>query len=584
MLTPYDDFTLQLKAAKSCARDLKINPDPSLIPIKIALLASNTVDSFAEILTYWLTQEGYAAKIWIAPFDTISSTILDRGSALYEFKPDLVWLFTTHRDVRGSPQTADETAVAVAGAIEEKAALWRVLQSELNCTIIQNNADLPPIDPFGNFAGQIPWSRRNLLSRYNLELAVAAPADVVIFDLDHLSAQFGKKRWTDNRSWHHSKNPFHFDAYGLVAFQVARVVAASRGRARKCIALDLDNTLWGGVIGDDGLAGIKLGGDAEGESFADFQRYLRSLKERGIILAVCSKNDEANAQEPFLKHPDCVLKLEDISVFRANWENKADNLRAIATTLNIGLDSIVFVDDNPVERNLVRELLPMVAVPELPEDPAEYKTALAEGRYFETIAFSDEDRQRTRYYRENAARADLQSGFTDIDAYLESLTMTGESGSLDAFHLPRVAQLINKSNQFHLTGTRYSEAELQEIAARPHYHIRHFKLRDRFGDNGLIAALVVNASPGGDLLIDTWAMSCRVLARTMEEFILNDLIALGRHHECASILGRYVPLPKNKLVAKLYERLGFTLVADENGATLWRLALDRPPLPTHVHS
>ncbi len=584
MLTPYDDFTLQLKAAKACARALKTNPDPSLKPIKIALLASSTVDSFAEILTYWLAQEGYAAKIWIAPFDTISSTILDRGSVLYTFKPDLVWLFTSHRDARWSTRAEGEAPDAIAGIIQEKTALWKVLQSELNCTILHNNADIPPVDSFGNFGGQLSGSERNFLRRYNLELALAAPAGVLIFDLDHLSALFGKKRWMDNRSWHHSKNPFHFDAYGLVAFQAARVMVASRGGARKCLVLDLDNTLWGGVIGDDGLSGIKLGGDAEGESFVDFQRYLRSLKERGILLAVCSKNDEANAKEPFLQHPDCVLKLEDISVFRANWGNKADNLRAIAATLNIGLDSIVFVDDNPVERNLVRELLPMVAVPELPADPAEYKTAVAEGCYFETVAFSDEDRQRARYYRENAARADLQSGFTDINAYLESLAMIGEAGSLDAFHLPRVAQLINKSNQFHLTGTRYSEAELQEIVARPNYHIRHFKLRDRFGDNGLIAALVLNGNPGGDLRIDTWAMSCRVLARTMEEFILNDIMVLGQRLGCVSVLGRYVPLPKNNLVAKLYERLGFSFLADEAGASLWRLSLDGSPRPTHVRS
>jgi FkbH-like protein len=264
------------------------------------------------------------------------------------------------------------------------------------------------------------------------------------------------------------------------------------------------------------------------------------------------------------------LRLDDIAVFRANWNNKVDNIRDIAATLNIGLDSLVFVDDNPAERAIVRQFLPMVEVPELPEDPAGYIAALAEGAYFETTAFSDEDRARARMYRENAQRSELQMSFKDTASYLTSLDMTGDAGALDSFQLARMAQLINKSNQFHLTTTRYPEAELQALAARPDHAVRHFKLRDRFGDNGLISVIILRQE-GRALVIDTWVMSCRVLARTMEEFILNEMIAVARARGCGEIIGLYKPTAKNKLVAGLYEKLGFEKVGDEGGVTRWRL-------------
>jgi FkbH-like protein len=400
-------------------------------------------------------------------------------------------------------------------------------------------------------------------------LAAAAPDRVVIFDLDHQSALFGKARWLDHRFWYHSKHPFDFDAIGRVAHVGAQILASSKGLSKKCLVLDLDNTLWGGVIGDDGLDGIKLGTDADGEAFMAFQAYVKSLKERGVILAVCSKNEEATAKEPFLRHPDMKLGLEDIAVFRANWNNKVENIRQIANTLNIGLDSLVFVDDNPAEREIVRRFLPMIEVPELPEDPSDYVNALAAGCFFETVTFSAEDKERARYYKENAQRAELQLSFTDAADYLRSLEMSSEGGSADKFHLPRMSQLINKSNQFHLTGTRYSEAELEGFSKRDDITLRFFKLRDRFGDNGLISVLVLKQEEAL-LVIDTWVMSCRVLGRSMEEFIAAEILDVAHARNCRAVIGRYVPSLKNKLVSGLYARLGFTLLSDENGVTTWR--------------
>ena len=317
---------------------------------------------------------------------------------------------------------------------------------------------------------------------------------IILFDLDHVASVWGRRRWEDARYWFHSRHAFALDATGTVAHAAARLIAGTRGLAKKCLVLDLDNTLWGGVIGDDGLAGIELGHGEAGEAFVALQRYVKALKDRGVILAVCSKNDHETAASVFRDHPDSVLRLEDFAVFTANWRNKADNIREIAATLNIGLDSLVFADDNPMERDIVRRHLPEVEVIDLPGDPSEFVAAISRPRWFETATFSAEDRERGRYYSENVKRTVFRSDFVDLDSYLRGLDMRGVVGGLDPFHRPRMAQLINKSNQFHLTGTRYSEADLATLAAMPGCTVRHLRLTDRFGDNGLIACLVLRAS------------------------------------------------------------------------------------------
>jgi FkbH-like protein len=554
-----------------------------LKPVRIAVLASSTVDHFTDVLKYWTAREGFAAEIWTAPFDTIETTALEQSSPLYGFAPDLVWIFTTGRDIRIEVDDQSQVAIAVAEAVRHTQSLWKAIRSRLDCTILQNNADIPANDSLGNFAAQTSSSRRNLLRLYNLELGTAAPSGVLLYDLEHFSALHGKERWADKRYWYHSKHAFALDAYGKLAFHTARLLSALKGRARKCLVLDLDNTLWGGVIGDDGLAGIRLGNGADGEAFVDFQRWLRAMKDRGVILAVSSKNERDTAMEPFRTHPDCVLKLDDIAVFAANWINKADNIREIAAMLNIGLDSLVFVDDNAVERDFVRTQLPEVAVPDLPEDPAGYIEAIERHYYFETASLSAEDRVRAQLYRENAKRAELREHAGDITEHLRSLDMVCESGHVDAFHLPRMAQLINKSNQFHLTGSRYSEAELKRLAGLPDHIVRYFKLRDRIGDNGLISVIVLMVR-GSELHVDTWVMSCRMLGRTMEEFIRNNIVDAAQRANCRAVIGRYLPSAKNKLVAGLYQRLGFEKIADCDGETTWQLGVgaDTPDLASQI--
>ncbi|MEQ9335549.1 HAD-IIIC family phosphatase [Thalassobaculum sp.] len=581
-----DDFTDQARVARAFA---KVDAAGlGLRPLKLAILAGSTVDHLAEVLRFWLAASGFAAEIHVAPYDTVAQSVLDPGSELYAFRPQVVWLFSTHRDVAvaaGPGATAADVDAAVDAAVAERTALWRVLAGRLDALVLQNNADIPADDPFGNLAGATAWGSRTALRLYNARLAAAAPAGVAVFDLDHVAGLWGRARWTDPRYWHHSKHAFALDATGSVAAAASRLLAGAMGLARKCLVLDLDNTLWGGVVGDDGVAGIALGSGADGEAFVAFQRHLKALKERGVILAVVSKNEAAAARAPFESHPDMVLRLDDIAVFRANWTNKADNIQDVAATLSIGLESLVFVDDNPAERDLVRRALPTVEVVEMPEDPAHYVEALARAGCFEAVAFSAEDGQRARYYADNARRVELSRSAVDMDGYLASLGMTATVGGVDEFHLPRIAQLINKSNQFHLTGTRLTEREVERLAAREDTDVVRVHLADRFGDNGLIAVLVLRRD-GDALHVDCWAMSCRVLGRTVEEFIVNETLARARRRGCATVVGRYVKSPKNALVAGLYDRLGFAPLDGGDDERRWSLEVaDRPDgWKTHVRT
>lgn len=542
----------------------------NLKPIKIALLATSTVDHFRDVLGLYFAREGYDAEFYQSNYATVFQTVLDPHSEVYRFKPDIIWLFTNYRDCGFTRADGDPDGMVIE-ATDRYRTLWTTIRANSTAHIVQNNADFPFESAIGNYAAQYAHSTITLLRRFNLEIGAAAPSGVSILDMENLSANFGRRRWHDERYWHHSKNAFALDAAGLIAHTFVRLVSAFKGRSRKCLILDLDNTLWGGVIGDDGLGGIALGeGSAEGEAYLAFQRYCKELSVRGIILAVCSKNEIDIATEAIREHPEMVLRPDDFAHIVCNWSNKADNIRAIAQTLEIGLDSLVFVDDNPAERALVRAELPMVAVPELPTDPALYVRALDDARYFETITLSDEDWTRGAMYRDNAMRREFQGQFTDIDTYLRDLDMVAEFDRADSQNMQRSAQLINKSNQFHLTTTRYTETELAAMNADPANEVWWFKLTDRFGDNGLIAVVILQEQDD-TLVVDTWVMSCRVLARGMEEFIHNKILDVARARSLSTIIGRYIPTKRNKLVEQLYDRLGWNKAEQHDKVLLWTL-------------
>ncbi len=446
---------------------------------------------------------------------------------------------------------------------------------------------VPPVEPlFGSFDAVEAGSVSGQVAAFNARLAEwAAAKRIVLIDMARVAGWVGADRWHDAGHWHAEKLPLDPDLIPLFADVVARTIAAIRGTTRKCLVLDLDNTLWGGVIGDDGVDGIVLGqGSATGEAFLAIQQTALALRERGIILAVCSKNDDEVARTPFRDHPDMPLKEAHIAAFVANWGDKATNLRAIAAALNIGLDALVFLDDNPVERAQVRRELPMVAVPELPADPALYPRALLAAGYFEAIAFAQEDRDRADQYRANAERAAF-AGTSDMAGYLASLDMVADFRPFDAVNRTRIAQLINKSNQFNLTTRRYTEAQVAALEADPAKLTVQIRLVDRFGDNGMISVVIVDRSTWE---IDTWLMSCRVLGRRMEEAVLDQIVAAARAGGAEALRGRYIPSAKNRMVADHYSRLGFAAAGgDAGGETMWRLDLGgyvSPELPMRIDS
>ena len=584
MAKPHDPVPLQTQYGRLAKTIAEGRTD--LPMLRVAFLSGSTIDHFVDCLRFWLLLDGFRLHAYLAPFDTWRQEAANPDSGLYSSRPDVVWFFLTARDLRIAAVPSDDPAIsdaAVSAKVQEMASIVRQVTSLLPAVVIVNNAEASATRTFGNFEGASTWSAAALLRRYNLQVAEALPAGATIFDIDHLASRFGLDRWEDARLWCHSKHPFSLEANGAVAHSGARLLAASRGTARKCVVLDLDNTLWGGVVGDDGVDGIRIGRDngAAGEAFAQFQSYLKALSQRGIALAVCSKNDPGLAKEPFRRRSGMPLKLEDFAVFLANWENKADNLRSIAQEMNLGLDALVFVDDNPAERALVRAEIPEIAVPELPIDPAEYVAALASGAWFETLTFSDEDRNRGRAYRENAVRHAARAQTSDLDAYLRDLEMHASWGTADAAHLPRLAQLVNKTNQFHLTTTRYSEPEMAALSVANDAWVGWFALRDRFGDHGVIAAVILRFC-GETALIDTWTMSCRVFSRGMEHFTFARIQNIAREHGCHRLEGLYRPTAKNAVVSTLYDRLGGASVGGAETESRWRFDLAfEAPAGTH---
>lgn len=530
--------------------------------VRLAVLGSSTL---AHLLPAIRTA-GLRRGIWIDTYENDYGQYLqelsDPLSPLREFNPTaiLVALDAYHLTAGLTAAMDDPTATAalteMADHIRE---IWRLAREGFRCPIIHQAALPLHLPVLGNNEHRLPGSRARFITRLNEAIRSMAEAEGIdILALDDRAVRDGINKWHDTALWHRSKQEVSPTAAPMYGDLVGRWLAAKQGRSFKCLVLDLDNTIWGGVIGDDGPEGIALGqGSPLGEAYTAFQEYVRELSRRGVILAVCSKNDEANALEPFEKHPDMVLKRGDIASFVANWSNKADNIRAIAQELNIGLDSLCFIDDNPFERNLVRQELPMVAVPEVSDDPTGYPVALADGGYFEGLSVTDEDRERTSQYQGNKARDALKAAVTDLPSYLRGLEMQMVWKRFDKIGLQRIVQLINKSNQFNLTTRRYTDEDVIAVMADPDAFGLQLRLLDRFGDNGIIAIVIGRLLPDRDLTIDTWLMSCRVLGRQVEPTTLNLIAQEAARIGARRLIGNYIPTKKNAMVRDHYARLGF---------------------------
>jgi len=543
-------------------------------PLRLAILGGPTTTQLRQLIEVFLAGEGVAARLYEANYGLFRQEIFTPGSGLDVFQPQLVLIATGARDLSRRPGiTEGEAAVArlADDELNDWAVLWRTANERWGATVIQNNFEVSPGSVLGHYALRHPAAVDHYLERLNRRMADAAPPYVVMHDLRGLAALAGAREWFDPRFYVEFKMPCGPEGLVSYAHSVVSLVRAVVGRSKKVVVLDLDNTLWGGVVGDLGAGGIRFGqGSGEGESYFAFQRYLKDLQQRGILLAVCSKNDEDLAREPFEKREDMVLRLSDFCCFIANWGNKADNLRTIAERMDLKLDSFVFIDDNPAERALVRRFLPEVAVPDMPEDPAGYVQALAVHRYFETISFTHEDASRARFYSENARRKDLAMRSYDLSSFLASLEMRMTVEPINEMNIERAAQLINKSNQFNLTTRRYTLAQVRAIASGADYRTLTFALKDNLGDNGLVSVILLRKGDA-ELEIETWVMSCRVLQRGVEQFAHNQLVQLAREEGCPRLRGVYIAMPKNSMVADHYRRLGFERDGADGAQTAWCL-------------
>jgi FkbH-like protein len=555
--------------------------DP-LVPFRLALLSNGTLDLISPALIASALRHGIELQIIQPAYDQVAQEALDPNSQVNSAKPDAVLLALDYRalPLKLAIGDADAASAAVQGSIGYLRALADGIKANSNSVCIFQTFAPPPEMLFGHLDRGLAGTQRNLLSRINQELAEYAQlSGNVLLDVGGLAETVGLAHWHDPQLWNMAKFQFCDEFIPLYAEHASRVVAAIRGKSRKVLILDLDNTVWGGVIGDDGLEGIKIAqGDATGEAHLALQRLALDLRQRGIVLAVCSKNTDEIARAPFQMHPEMLLKPDHIAVFQANWNDKATNIHAIAAELLLGLDAMVFLDDNPVERGLVRKLLPQVAVPELPDDPALYARTLAAAGYFEAIAFASEDLQRADFYQENAKRAVLHKQVGGVDAYLASLDMTITFQPFDATGRARIVQLINKSNQYNLTTRRYTDPEVQSAENDPKVFTLQVRLADIFGDNGMICVVICRPAEVGVWEIDTWLMSCRVLGRKVEHMVLREILEHARKSNIEKLVGVYRPTARNGLVRDHYANLGFSKVhQDDSGLMLWEFLVSQPP-------
>jgi FkbH-like protein len=537
---------------------------------RLAILGSFSTQHLTKVLTLYLFRRGILPRVYEASFDSIDFEILNEDSALYAFRPEILVLLMSDSVLRdlpplfATPDQVDRWVQMTAARFEEW--WWRAHAQGVR-QILHPLIPAPLFRPLGTLEPNYAFSPTNLIRALNLQLVRNRPEHVTLVDLEGIASQVGKENWTDERSAVLSKQGFAMNYFGIVAGTIANLVAATVGKEKKCLVLDLDNTLWGGVIGDDGIDGIRLDPtDAIGESFLAFQRYLKRLGERGVILAVCSKNSEENARIPFEKHPNSILRMDDFALFVANWEHKVENIRAIAQRLNIGLESVVFVDDNPAEREQVRQLLPEVTVVELPDDPAGFVRALDLGGYFDWLQLSREDLARSDSYVAESRRNALLSEAADYNQYLRSLDMQVSFVPVNEESLPRFTQLINKTNQFNLRTVRYSPGSVSEAFRSDTRRLVAAHFRDRFSDFGIMSCLIVEKRDDV-LFIDTWVMSCRVFKRGLEYAVMNRIVEIAAEMGCARIVGDYIPSKKNEIVSDLYSSLGFERVPGGEGAS-----------------
>jgi FkbH-like protein len=561
-----------LRNKKSIKRNLLLNDN--FIEKNIAILGGSTTSEIINILELFLLKNGVKPKFYESEYNKYFEDALFENDELNKFKPDIIYIHTTNKNIIKYPDfkdTSEDIAILLNNEIQRFKLIWDSL-SKFNCAIIQNNFDFTKDRCMGNLDCYDIHGKTYFISKLNNELSFYAREikNLHINDINYLSSYIGLRYWFDSSLWYQAKYAISMESIPELAFNISQIINSLLGKTKKCLVLDLDNTCWGGIIGDDGLDGIQIGNEtAISESYTAFQKYAKDLKNRGITLAICSKNDFENAKEGF-DHPESILKFDDFTSFQANWNPKNQNIFTIAKEINIGVDSIVFIDDNPVERDLICSQIPRVSVPNIGNDVINFIDHIDRNAYFEPISLLSDDINRNKHYEGNKKRSREQSNFKSYDDFLVSLEMIAEIKSFSSIYLDRITQLTNKTNQFNLTTKRYTASEIANISTSDEYIKIYGKLADKFGDNGLIA-ISIGRIKASQCHIDLWLMSCRVLKRNMEFAMLDKLVFKCREKNVSEIIGYYYQTSKNKMVFDLYENFGFVL-NDSNGEdTIWKL-------------
>jgi len=566
-------YSFYPRAAKLINKIWQHHP-PVLRRTRIAVLGSSTTSMMIPVLRALCFRDGIDAEFYEGLYGAFRQEILDLQSELHQFQPHIVFLVTHWRDLNLPSISSNETDM-IARFTDEYEAMWRTLSERFRCHVIQHAFDLPSQDAYECLSESLAGGRARITKLLNLHLAREAPKFVSLLDTARVINEVGLNHWEDSALWSIAKQHPAAEALPpLAELQLAHVRAVT-GLTRKVLVCDLDNTLWGGVIGEEGLDGIKIGTSSPiGEAYLQLQRYLLELKSRGILLAVCSKNNLADAQLPFQEHEHMLLRLNDFVAFLANWNDKAENLKALAEMLSLGTDSFVFMDDNPVERAWIRSQMPEVEVVELGATPFTYVRDLHQGRYFYALTLSEEDRERVALYRSEAARESARGAAASLEEFLAGLHMQAQMSPVSAQNISRVAQLLNKTNQFNLTTRRHTHAHIEQTAEREDVWTGVFQLSDRFGDHGIVGILLCVPDVETEAWeIDTWLMSCRVLGRQMENFMLNQLIEAAQAAGIKRLIGIYRPTAKNAQVSQLYRRFGFCEISNNEEERRYELLL-----------
>ena len=581
---PFDADEL-LQRRKSLRKAL-LADGTSRIQKKIAVLGGSTTSDIVKMLELFLLNVGIEPTFYESEYAQYWQDAMFPGEELLAFEPDVVLIHTTNRNVNVWPEMADseETVTEKLNSeISRFTVMWEQIRTQFHCPIIQNNFEMPFYRLLGNRDCYDPHGQSNFLNRLNEAFYDYARKheDFHIHDLNYVAADYGIKEWADPSYWNMYKYAMCFEAIPYCAFSMSKIIKSIFGKNKKVLALDLDNTLWGGVVGDDGVEGIEIGQEnGTAQSYYEFQTYLSRLKPLGIMLTVCSKNEHENAIAG-LNHPEGVLRPDDFILIKANWENKDRNLIETANELNLLPESIVFADDNPAERAIVEGQIPGIAVP-LMDSVENYIMNIDRSGFFEVTSFSEDDLKRNEMYKENVKRAAQMAAFSDYTEYLHSLEMTAVIDDFIPIYLERITQLTNKSNQFNLTTRRYTTAQMKTVTESDEYIRLYGKLIDKFGDNGVVS-VVIGKKNGSVLDIELWLMSCRVLKRDMELAMLDALAEKAKSQGLETLRGYYYPTAKNKMVRELYKTFGFKKISeDEEGNTVWELALDGYEAQNHV--